>query len=90
MYGTGVPLIMFLAWDAAILGNLGQNHGPGADPLQSLIASDPIVGPLVQAFSFLAVTTSFIGFLFGLADFLGELLGVSSCCQIQCSSLNGL
>jgi len=32
----------------------------------------------VQVFSFLAVATSFIGFLFGLVDYVGELLNVSS------------
>lgn len=74
--GTGIPLLMFLAWDAAILGSLGQANSSGADPLQTLIRSEPVVGPLVQVFSFLAVTTSFIGFLFGLADFVGDLLGV--------------
>ena len=74
--GTGVPLLMFLAWDAAILGSLKPGAEAGADPLQSLIGTDPIVGSLVQIFSFLAVATSFIGFLFGLVDFVGDLLNV--------------
>lgn len=76
--GTGVPLLMFLAWDAAILGSLKPGADAGADPLQTLIGTDPIVGSLVQIFSFLAVATSFIGFLFGLVDFVGDLLNVSS------------
>lgn len=76
--GTGVPLLMFLAWDAAILGSLKPGVGAGGDPLQSLIGTDPVVGTLVQVFSFLAVATSFIGFVFGLVDFVGDLLNVSS------------
>ena len=75
--GTAVPLMMFLAWDAAILGSLGAGGSSGVDPVQALIGSDPIVGSLVQMFSFLAVATSFIGFLFGLVDFVGDLLNVS-------------
>lgn len=71
-----MPLLMFLAWDAAILGSLGPGVGTGSDPLQTLIGSDPVVGSLVQIFSFLAVATSFIGFLFGLVDFVGDLLSV--------------
>ena len=75
--GTAVPLLMFLAWDAAILGSLKPGGAAGQDPLQTLIGTDPIVGSLVQIFSFLAVATSFIGFLFGLVDFVGDLLNVS-------------
>ena len=45
-----------------------------ADPLAALRASDPLVGPLIQAFSFLAIATSYIGFILGLTSFLADAL----------------
>ena len=70
--GTGVPLAMFLLWNAAILGFRGGPEGAGTDPLDALIASEPFVGTLVQYFSILAIGTSFIGFVLGLVDFLSD------------------
>lgn len=49
-----------------------------ADPLAALSASNPSVGPLVQAFSFLAIATSFIGFILGLTDFVCDGLALPS------------
>ena len=115
--GVGVPLIMFLAWDAAILGSLGSlKVGPGSstwallaqslrclpgqtaknmakhkqqclvqaaggaaaagDPLKILASENATVGPLIQAFSFLAVATSLVGFILGLTDFIADNLRV--------------
>ncbi|KAK9835560.1 hypothetical protein WJX74_002929 [Apatococcus lobatus] len=83
--GIAIPWVMFLAWDAAILGNLGNPHlqelmrSSGAtDPLDLLTKSDPVVGPLIQFFSFAALTTSLIGFTLGLVDFVGDLLPIPS------------
>ena len=37
MFGVLVPLVMFLAWEAAILGNTsGLGISPGADPVAAL------------------------------------------------------
>ena len=49
--GVAVPLAMFLAWDAVILGSLGGSGGSGgarADPLAALAAGSPAVGTLIQ------------------------------------------
>lgn len=50
--GVAVPLAMFLAWDAVILGSLGGG-GAGAgggrsDPLAELAAGSPATGALIQ------------------------------------------
>jgi tyrosine-specific transport protein len=77
--GTAVPLLMFLAWNGVILGNV-----LAADP-SSLGTVDPIallqsgghggelLGPLVGAFSELALITSLIGFVYGLLDALTDV-----------------
>jgi tyrosine-specific transport protein len=49
-----------------------------ADPLEVLSKSNPIVAPLVQGFSFLAIATSYIGFILGLTDFLADVLRLPS------------
>jgi tyrosine-specific transport protein len=80
--GTVVPLVMFLAWNAVILGNvIGSNGGleKGIDPI-ALLKSDGIGGEtlstLVTSFSELAVTTSLIGFIYGLLDGLTDIAGL--------------
>lgn len=40
----------------------------------ALKAASPAVGPLIESFSFLAIVTSFIGFILGLSDFLCDAL----------------
>ena len=45
-----------------------------SDPLEVLSKTNPIVGPLVQGFSFLAIATSYIGFILGLTDFMADAL----------------
>ncbi|KAK9810442.1 hypothetical protein WJX72_010819 [[Myrmecia] bisecta] len=72
--GIFVPLLMFILWDWAILGSLGGSASSGGDPLAVLAAADPLVGPLIAAFSLLAVATSFIGFVLGLTDFVADTL----------------
>jgi tyrosine-specific transport protein len=69
--GTAVPLIMFMIWNAVILGNV---FASGIDPTTvdpvALLSSGALgsVGPLVTAFSITAVTTSIIGFTYGLVE----------------------
>jgi hypothetical protein len=48
------------------------------DPLAALSAADPAVNVEISAFSFLAVATSFIGFVLGLTDFFAGALGLPS------------
>ncbi|XP_073139263.1 uncharacterized protein [Henckelia pumila] len=75
--GTGIPLALFLVWNAVILGTI-TSSGIGSDtlfdPLQQLRSTNGVVGPIVDVFSFLAIATSYIGFVLGLADFLADLL----------------
>ena len=96
--GTAIPLVLFLTWDAVILGTIPGLAGSETitDPLQQLRSSNGIVGvssfrvvlmlccklgliynlsclqPIVEAFSFLAIGTSYIGFVLGLSDFIAD------------------
>ncbi|XP_062082474.1 uncharacterized protein LOC133788863 isoform X4 [Humulus lupulus] len=75
--GTTIPLVLFLVWNAVILGtitNLDIGADKMIDPLQQLQSSNGAVGPIVEAFSLLAIATSYIGFVLGLSDFLADLL----------------
>ncbi|KAL4437968.1 hypothetical protein ABPG77_004189 [Micractinium sp. CCAP 211/92] len=80
LLGTAVPWLMFLAWDAAVLGSsgsglLGGADGAIVDPLAALRqAANPAVAPLLDSFTFLAIATSFIGFVLGLSDFIADAL----------------
>lgn len=77
--GVTVPLLMFLAWDAAVLGSTASVADPFAasspdsspiDPLALVRSSGPIAEKLVDVFSLLAVATSTIGFVLGLSEFI--------------------
>lgn len=78
--GTAIPLALFLVWDGVILGTLPDLAGSStvSDPLELLRSSNEIVGPIVEAFSFLAIATSYIGFVLGISDFLADLLKLPS------------
>ncbi|XP_038975071.1 tyrosine-specific transport protein isoform X2 [Phoenix dactylifera] len=81
VFGTAVPLVLFLIWDAVILGtipNLSTSSSDVSDPLELLRSNNGIVGPIVEAFSFLAIATSYIGFVLGLSDFVSDLLKLPS------------
>ncbi|KAL6340696.1 hypothetical protein AAG906_014386 [Vitis piasezkii] len=75
--GTAIPLVLFLVWNAVILGSI-TNIGTGADkiidPIEQLRSSNGVIGPIVEVFSLFAIATSYIGFVLGLADFLADLL----------------
>jgi tyrosine-specific transport protein len=79
--GSLIPLIMFLAWNAVILGSVSpeimHNTGDGKifDPLQILRSGSggEWLGVLVSIFSEFAIATSFIGFVYGLLDFFQEI-----------------
>ncbi|XP_057955755.1 uncharacterized protein LOC131149373 isoform X2 [Malania oleifera] len=75
--GTAIPLVLFLVWNAVILGtisNLAVGMDKIADPLQQLQSTNGVVGPIVNVFSLLAIATSYIGFVLGLSDFFADLL----------------
>jgi Amino acid permeases len=77
--GTSVPLIMFLAWNAVILGNivnLPDAVQTGLDPISFLRnegVGGELLSKLVTVFSELAITTSLIGFIYGLLDALTDV-----------------
>jgi len=76
LYGTLAPTVMFLTWNAVVLGNVGfdATSGGSIDPVALLQASasadgsSAVLGTLVTTFSSLAVVTSLIGFVYGLLD----------------------
>lgn len=83
--GTAVPLVMFLLWEAAALGatantsaadDLAGVESAVVDPLRMLAADG--LGDVVSVFSLLAVSTSYIGFVLGLSDFLADGLNLPS------------
>jgi tyrosine-specific transport protein len=84
--GSIIPLVMFLAWNAVILGSVSfdvmqrvTESSTVFDPLQVLRNGQAGVwlGVLVSVFSEFAIVTSFIGFVYGLLDFLEDALDVS-------------
>jgi tyrosine-specific transport protein len=84
--GSVIPLVMFLLWNAVILGSVNlelmqQISSTGAvfDPLQILRqgAAGEGLGVLVSIFSEFAIVTSFIGFVYGLVDFFKDLFKLS-------------
>ena len=80
--GSVIPLMMFLLWNAVILGsvtptmleNISSNSSI-FDPLQVLRAGDAgqWLGILVTVFSEFAIATSFIGFFYGLRDLFKDM-----------------
>ncbi|KAK2971925.1 hypothetical protein RJ640_011706, partial [Escallonia rubra] len=120
--GTAIPLVLFLVWNAVILGTITGLEIVGSnkivDPLEQLRSTNGAVGvsikalsvikdfisllltvdiqifweidmyfflvmniilqPIIEVFSLLAIATSYIGFVLGLADFLADLLKLPS------------
>ncbi|BAY05654.1 tyrosine transporter [Anabaena cylindrica FACHB-243] len=80
--GSAIPLMMFLAWNAVILGSINpdilQNNADNSsvfDPLQILRTGNAgeLIGLLITVFSEFAIITSFIGFVYGLIDFFQDI-----------------
>lgn len=87
--GTAIPFAMFMLWNAAILGSVSAEDaaaasmavaagGPALDPLAAVRSISPTAAALVQSFSFFAISTSFLGFVLGLTDFLSDGLQLST------------
>jgi tyrosine-specific transport protein len=84
--GSVIPLVMFLAWNAVILGSISpeilqDTDGSTTvfDPLQILRdgSAGEWLGVLVSIFSEFAIVTSFIGFVYGLLDFFQDISPVA-------------
>jgi tyrosine-specific transport protein len=56
----------------------GTYAGQHADPVQALQFANPVAAPLIEAFSFMAIVTSFIGFVLGLSEFWQDVLPLPS------------
>lgn len=68
LVGGGLPLAMFVAWDAVALA-LADGGGNTSDPLAALAASGgPALATAVAAFSGLALATSALGNALGLTE----------------------
>ncbi|KZL50601.1 tyrosine transporter [Nodularia spumigena CENA596] len=78
--GSLIPLIMFLLWNAVILGSISPDIQSTSDfdPLQILRAggAGEWLGILLSIFSEFAIATSFIGFVYGLLDFFQDMFPV--------------
>lgn len=77
--GIAIPWLMFLAWDAAVLGSFSTPNGVQPDqgmidPLTVLRTTVPMASGLIDVFSLLAIATSFIGFVLGLSEFVAEAM----------------
>jgi len=70
--GTAIPALMFILWNAAVLGSVPPDATSMGDPIAALEATSPATAALVRAFEFFAVSTSFLGFGWGLADFIAD------------------
>ena len=80
--GTGLPMLMFISWSAVILGSVPYDAASAAggtfDPLLALREAGGAFGGVLRVFSLLAVTTSLIGFSYGLTDFFADLFGMDA------------
>ena len=77
--GISVPWIMFMLWTGTILvaAQSGDMASTVGDPLDAVRSQSQTNAILVDAFSLLAVTTSYIGFVLGLKEFLLEILDMT-------------
>ncbi|BAZ11156.1 aromatic amino acid permease [Calothrix sp. NIES-4071] len=85
-FGSLIPLIMFIAWNAVILGSVNSalpQEFTGAekfDPLKNLRdgSGGNLLGIMVSVFSEFAIITSFIGFFYGLLNFINSVIKFST------------
>lgn len=77
--GISVPWLMFMLWTGTILvaAQTGDMASTVGDPLDAVRSHSPINSVLIDAFSLLAVSTSYIGFVLGLKEFLLETLDMT-------------
>ncbi|KAH9790365.1 hypothetical protein KPL71_003375 [Citrus sinensis] len=75
-----IELKSLVAWQLQQFYQTGLEMSSGqiVDPIQQLRSSNGAVGPIIDVFSFLAIATSYIGFILGLSDFLADLLKLPS------------
>ncbi|BBC39180.1 tyrosine transporter TyrP [Photobacterium damselae subsp. piscicida] len=80
IFGSALPLIVYLLWQLATQGILSQNELLANTDLTQFINAlsqrlhNPLVGQSVSLFADLALATSFLGVSLGLFDFLADTL----------------
>lgn len=72
LLGTLIPALMFILWDAAVLGSVPVDSSATIDPIATLQAASPLTATLVRGFELFAVMTSFLGFGWGLAGYIAD------------------
>lgn len=76
-WGSSLPLVMYVLWEGAILGSLqpgAEMHDVG-DVIEGLkLVGGQHVVFAFEAFSFLAIVTSFLGLSLGCLDFVQDLI----------------
>jgi tyrosine-specific transport protein len=78
VFGSFIPLLMFLTWNFVILG-IG-NSGEGFDPVNTLRqgSGNQLVSSFISIFSESAIITSFLGFIIGLMSFYTDVFPTKS------------
>lgn len=75
--GTIIPTLMFVVWNAVILGSIDSSlyTSMKIDPLDILRTNSQsgFIGPMISLFSMAAIVTSFIGFIYGLMEFFADV-----------------
>lgn len=73
--GSLVPVVIFVIWNAVILNLASELKAPAGsvDPLELLRVQGGEVSELINAFSLFAISTSLIGFLVSLGDFVDDV-----------------
>lgn len=90
-FGSLIPLIMFIAWNAVILGGVNSEllqqfiSVEKIDPLEHLRGGSDgnLLGIMVSVFSEFAIITSFIGFFYGLLNFFNIGIKLSTAREWQ-------
>ena len=84
--GSFIPLLMFLAWNVILLSGIDwefiqalESSGRGVDVLEllSFSGTGQTIEILIVLFSIFAISTSFIGFVYGLLDFFRDVFPFS-------------
>ncbi|KJG11334.1 tyrosine transporter TyrP [Photobacterium kishitanii] len=80
IFGSALPLVVYILWQLASQGIMGQPQLMANSTLGSFISSlsqllhNPMIGQSVSIFADLALATSFLGVSLGLFDFLADTL----------------
>ena len=91
LLGSLFPLVIYLLWQLATLGILpasqasviAQTDVAGFVHNLTAITNNPLLGGMITLFTFLAITTSFLGVAIGLFDSIAETLSLPTVTQFE-------